>query len=63
VTIFVEVQLVDVAAVPLKVTVLVPRVAPKFVPVIVTAAPAAPEFGERLVMLGAVTAKLTPLLA
>jgi hypothetical protein len=40
-----------VAAVPLKVT--VPCVVPKFVPVIVTAAPTAPVVGDRLVMLGA----------
>ena len=62
-TIFVDAQLVGVAAVPLKVTVLVPRVDPKFVPVIVTAVPAAPVTGERLVMLGTKTVKLTPLLA
>jgi|SRR6266571_5018306 len=45
-------QLVGVAAVPLKVTVLVPCVAPKLVPVIVTALPTGAEVGERLVMLG-----------
>jgi hypothetical protein len=45
-------QLVGVAAVPLNLTVLVPRVAPKFDPVIVTAAPIAPDVGERLVMFG-----------
>src|SRR5439155_20941022 len=58
-------QLVGVAAVPLKVTVLLPWVAPKFVPAIVTAEPTAPEAGVRLVSLGAgaVTVKLTPLLA
>ena len=61
----VALQLVAVAAVPLNVTVLVPWVAPKFAPLIVTAAPTAPEFGVRLVMLGAgtVTVKLTALLA
>src|SRR5205814_1183385 len=61
----VALQLVGVAAVPLKVTVLVPWVAPKFVPAIVTAVPTAPEGGVRLVRLGAgaVTVKLTPLLA
>jgi hypothetical protein len=43
--------------------VLVPWVEPKFVPVIVTAVPTAPEVGERVVMLGAATTvKLTPLL-
>jgi len=40
------------AAVPLNVTVLVPCVAPKFVPAIVIEVPAAPEVGLRLVMLG-----------
>jgi hypothetical protein len=61
----VALQLVAVADVPLNVTVLVPCVAPKFAPLIVTAAPTAPVFGVRLVMLGAgtVTVKLTPLLA
>jgi hypothetical protein len=58
----VALQLVGVAAVPLNVTVLVPTVAPKFAPVIVTAAPTAPESGARLVMRGA-TVKFTPLLA
>jgi hypothetical protein len=57
-------QLVGVATVPLNVTVLVPCVAPKFVPVIVTEVPTVPEFGLRLVIFGfvAVTVKLTPLL-
>lgn len=41
-----------VADVPLNVTVLVPWLEPKFVPVIVTEAPAAPDVGERLVILG-----------
>jgi hypothetical protein len=61
----VALQLVGVAAVPLKVIVLAPCVAPKFVPVIVTEVPTAPELGLRLVMLGVavVTVKLTPLLA
>jgi hypothetical protein len=60
----VALQLVAVAATPLKVTVLVPCVAPKFVPLMVTAVPTAPVFGVRLVILGAgrVTVKLTPLL-
>ena len=58
-------QLVGVAAVPLNFTVLVPLVAPKFVPVIVTDAPTGPLVGDRLVIAGAaaVTVKLTPLLA
>jgi hypothetical protein len=46
-------QLVGVAAIPLNVTVLVPRVAPKLVPVIVTAVPTGPLVGVRLVNVGA----------
>src|SRR6266478_1465474 len=58
-------QLVAVAVVPLNFTVLVPCVAPKFAPAIVTEAPTNPDDGFKLVMLGAgtVTAKLIPLLA
>lgn len=52
-TIDVALQLVVVAVVPLNFTVLVPLVAPKFAPVMVTDAPTAPEVGDRLVMLGA----------
>ena len=48
----VALQLVAVAVVPLNVTVLVPWVAPKFAPLIVTAVPTAPVLGVRLVMLG-----------
>jgi len=48
----VALQLVGVAAVPLNVTVFVPCVAPKFVPVIVTEAPTGPDVGFKLVMLG-----------
>ena len=45
-------------------TVLVPWLAPKLVPVIVTDVLTGPDVGDRLVMLGAtVTVKLTPLLA
>ena len=62
-TIFAAAQLVGVAVTPLNVTVLVPCVAPKFVPVIVTDVPTGPNVGERLAILGAFTAKLTPLLA
>src|SRR5438093_11612638 len=64
-TILVALQLVGVAAVPLNVTVLVPCVAPKFAPVIVTDAPTNPDVGFRPVTLGPglVTVKLTPLLA
>ena len=63
--ILVPLQAVAVAVVPLNFTVLVPCVAPKFVPVIVTEAPTAPEVGLRLVIVGGapVTMKLTPLLA
>ena len=62
-TIEVALQLVGVAEVPLKLTVPVPCVAPKLVPVIVTDPPTAPLVGDRLVMLGAATTvKLTPLL-
>jgi hypothetical protein len=51
-TMLVALQLVGVAAVPLNVTVLVPCVAPKFAPVIVTGVPKTPDVGFRLVMLG-----------
>ena len=56
---------VTAAVVPSNLTVLVPCVVPKFVPVIVTAAPATPEVGLRLVIMGAGvdTVKVTPLLA
>jgi hypothetical protein len=57
-------QLVGVAPIPLKVTLLVPWVAPKFAPVIVTGVPSTPDVGFRLVMLGAtvvaVAVKFTP---
>ena len=61
----VALQLVGVAAVPLNFTVLVPCVAPKFAPLIVTDVPANPDVGFRLVMFGdgTVTVKLAPLLA
>src|SRR5580658_9719554 len=63
VPILVALQLVTVDVVPLNFTVLEPWLDPKFVPVIVTAAPAPPDVGERLVMLGAdTTVKLDPLL-
>jgi hypothetical protein len=62
-TIDVVLQLVIVVAtVPLRVTVLVPCVKPKFAPVIVTDAPTAPDVGDTLVMLGE-TVNATPLLA
>jgi hypothetical protein len=63
-TMLVALQLVAVADVPLNFTVLVPCVEPKFVPVIVTEAPTAPDVGAKLVMLGvARTVKLLPLLS
>ena len=59
-TMLVADQLVAVAAVPLNVTVLVPCVAPKLVPAIVTAVAAGPLAGERLVIVGAAgTSKIT----
>jgi hypothetical protein len=63
--ILVALQLVAVAAVPLKLTVLVPCVDPKFAPLIVTDVPVGPDAGERLLMVGTgfVTVKLKPLLA
>jgi hypothetical protein len=60
-TIEVALQLVGVALVPLKVTALVPWVEPKFVPVMVTAVPTAPDVGEMLRV--EFTVKVTPLLA
>jgi len=51
-TIDVALQLVGVAAVPLNVTVLVPWLAPKFVPVMVTGAPTAAAGGDKLTMVG-----------
>src|SRR6202040_1338774 len=60
----VALQLVGVAAVVLKVTVLVPCAAPKFVPAIVTAVPTGPIAGVSVVSVGAtVTVKLSALLA
>ena len=64
ITIEVALQVPPGAKVPLKETVLVPRVDPKLVPVIVTEVPNGPEEGLTLVMLGAwTTVKVTPLLA
>src|SRR5436190_21627 len=63
-TMLVGLQLVGVASVPLNVTVLVPFVAPKFAPVIVTAVPTGPDVGLSVVIDGGtVTVKGTPLLA
>src|SRR5205823_13565823 len=58
----VAVQLEALAVVPLNVTVLLPWVDPKLVPVIVTDAPTVPDVCERFVMLGEIV-KLTPLLS
>src|SRR5215475_1284704 len=56
-------QLLTAAGSPLKRTTLLPWLAPKFWPEIVTAVPGAPEEGERLVMLGpGVTVNVTSLL-
>ena len=49
----VALQFVGTAAIPLKVTVLVPWIAPKFTPVIVTGVPGKPESGDSLRMPGA----------
>src|SRR4029077_13925336 len=57
-TMFVAFQLVGVPAVPLNVTVLVPCVVPKFVPVIVTDVPTGPDVGFRLVIVGALVLEL-----
>ena len=46
-------QVVGVAAVPLNVTVLAPWVAPKLLPLIVTAVATGPLDGDRLVSVGA----------
>src|SRR5205823_2065544 len=55
---------VGVAVVPLNFTVLAPCVAPKFVPVIVTAPPTAPLVGDRDVSVAVgTTVNATPLLA
>ena len=60
--ILVALQLLAVAVVPLNVTVLLPWLDPKFVPVMVTEAATAPDVGDRLVMTGKPIVKLTPLL-
>lgn len=59
-----EPQLEGAAVVPLKVTVLVPCVAPKFAPLIETAVPTEPDDGFKLEILGAgtVTVNATALL-
>ena len=54
-------QFVATAAVPAKVTVLIPCAVPKFTPEIVTGVPTTPEVGLRFVMFGVGnTVKLAP---
>jgi hypothetical protein len=55
----VALQLVGVAAVPLNLTVLLPWVAPKFAPLMVTDAPSNPAVGLNPVILGALLVLLT----
>src|SRR6516162_4322820 len=58
----VALQLVGVAAVLWKVTVLTPSMSPKFLPASVTASPTAPAFGDRLTMFGVTSIVLFGLL-
>ncbi len=61
---FVALQLVGVAVTPSKVTLLVPSLDPKFMPVIVTLVPTEPELGDKLLMPGGgITVKALPLLS
>jgi len=60
--ILVSLHVAGVAAMPAKVTLLLPRVAPKLVPLIVTTVPIGPAVGARLVITG-VTVNCTLLLA
>jgi hypothetical protein len=63
-TIVVADQLVVLAVTPLNLTVLLPFVAPKLVPEMVTDAPTAPDVGDKPLILGAgKTVKFRPLLA
>jgi len=63
-TMLVALQLVGVVYVPLKLTVPLPCVAPKLLPVIVTEAPTTPEVADSVLIAGAgTTVKLGPLLA
>src|SRR3989442_90450 len=63
-TMLVALQVVAVAVVALNLTVLVPCVAPKVEPAIVTDAPTAPDVGVSVVMLGVGrTVKLWPLVS
>jgi hypothetical protein len=62
-TIELALQLLGVALVPLKLTVLLPWLAPKFVPLMVTDVPTTPEDGERLLIDGGwITVNAEPLL-
>jgi hypothetical protein len=54
-TILAPLQLVAAACIPPNVTVLVPCVAPKLAPEIVTSVPTTPELGPKLTMVGDVT--------
>jgi hypothetical protein len=63
-TMLVSLQIATTEVVPLSEMVLLPWVAPKPVPAIVTSAPTAPEVGDTLTMLSSsTTVKLRPLLA
>jgi hypothetical protein len=63
-TIFVAVQEVSVAALPLNVTALVPCVGPKFAPTIVIEAPTRPDVADKLLIFGVGrTVNENPLLA
>src|ERR1019366_2233132 len=63
VEIVVAFQLVTLAAVPLNITVPLPWLDPKFVPVMVTRVPTPPDVVDRLVILGpGTTVNVTPLL-
>jgi hypothetical protein len=60
---FVALQVVGADAVPLKVAVLVPWVAPKFAPLIVIRVPTSPEAGVRLVILGPAVAAVVKVMS
>lgn len=59
ITILVLLQLVGVAEIPPKVTVLVPCVVPKPVPAMLTDVPIGPDAGVKLVIVGATAVGLT----
>ena len=62
-TTLVVLQLPGVVGIPLNATILPLLVDPKFDPLIVTDVPDDPEVGERLLILGAGTVNINPLLA